>query len=184
MSTTTAKQSAEKLSQTTQEAVKATQEAVTKLADTSTKAAQKTTEQTSQAVSKIISFAAQQSSNNNSTLVDSFEQVSSFFRDNLKAFTKANADAISGVESLTKQVFALAQSQMESAISLQKSLASSKTLRDAMETQMEYAKSAYESGITELTKLSESVIKISNKSAEPIQNRINSVIEKSLKSAA
>jgi phasin family protein len=104
-------------------------------------------------------------------------------RENLNAITKSNADLLAGFEAITKQIFSFAQSQLESSLSLQKSLVGSKNLRDAFETQLEYAKSSYEQGINELTKISENVLKVANQSAEPIQSRINNTIEKAFKSS-
>ncbi|MBU3655977.1 MAG: hypothetical protein FGM23_06445 [Alphaproteobacteria bacterium] len=168
---------AEALSATTQEAI---QGAIAN----GVKAAQTSSAEAAKAATKIVNLVAQNTSKANSTMVESFDGISSFMRENLNAISKSSADLIAGCESILKQCFSFAQSQLESSLSAQKELVNCKNLRDVFETQAEFARNSYEQGVSEMTKISESLIKITNQSAEPIQARINVSIEKAFKSAA
>lgn len=105
--------------------------------------------------------------------------------DDMAAFSKATMDAFiqsgsilfHGLEELTRSIVGATQSQVESGMTAAKSLISAKTLTEFTDLQNAYAKSAFDSVLSEATKLSELALKVTTDAVEPLNARVSAAIE-------
>ena len=106
--------------------------------------------------------------------------------DELVAFAKGNVDAVfasaaifaQGTEQLTRAWFALHQSAAEQAAEATRSLFAAKTLRQVVDLQSTYTKTAFDGFVAESSKLSELGLKVTNDAVAPIAARVNVAVEK------
>ncbi len=110
----------------------------------------------------------------------------------LKAMTEANVNAAmksssvmaKGFEVMGRQVAAIAQANVESALATAKKLASCKNLQEATEVQAAFTKGAIDSWRAEGTKLTEISTKMSTEALQPLSARFAQMIEKAGKPAS
>jgi phasin family protein len=105
------------------------------------------------------------------------DDVAAFGKSNVEAVIQSGSIFFHGLEELTKTLVSLTQSQVESSMSVAKSLIAAKTLTEFTDLQNSYAKSAFDNAVSEATRLSELAIKITNESIEPISARVTAAIE-------
>lgn len=105
--------------------------------------------------------------------------------DDLVAFTKGNVDAVfasaavfaQGTEQLTRAWFALQHGAAEQAAEATRSLFAAKTLREVVDLQSTYTKTAFDGLVAESSKLSEMGLKVTNDAVAPIAARVNVAVE-------
>jgi phasin family protein len=105
--------------------------------------------------------------------------------DDLVAFTKGNVDAVfasasifaQGTEQLTRAWFALQHGAAEQAAEATRSLFAAKTLRQVVDLQSAYTKTAFDGLVAESSKLSELGLKVTNDAVAPIAARVNVAVE-------
>jgi phasin family protein len=111
------------------------------------------------------------------------EEFVSFGQGNVEAFVKSGQIWAAGVQDLTKQVAATAQASFEESMSTFKALSSVKSLKDAMDLQASFARSALEKTMTETGKLTDASFKLTEQALAPITARMTVAVEKFAKSA-
>jgi phasin family protein len=105
--------------------------------------------------------------------------------DELVAFAKGNVDAVfasaaifaQGTEQLTRAWFALQHGAAEQAAEATRSLFAAKTLRQVVDLQSTYTKTAFDGFVAESSKLSELGLKVTNDAVAPIAARVNVAVE-------
>jgi phasin family protein len=113
-----------------------------------------------------------------------YEDFAAFGKANLEAFVQANTLFAKGIESLSKEVVSLTQSSLESSTAATKAIFAAKTLKDVIELQADFAKTAFEKMVANSTKLGEMSVKLATDSAAPIGARVTAASEKVMKPAA
>lgn len=106
--------------------------------------------------------------------------------DDLVALAKGNVDAIfasaavfaQGTEQLSRAWFALQHGAAEQAAEATRSLFAAKTLREVVDLQSSYTKTAFDGFVAESSKLSELGLKVTNDAVAPIAARVNVAVEK------
>jgi len=111
------------------------------------------------------------------------EELVSFSQGNMEAMIKAGQIWATGVQDLTKHVAAAAQASMEEGMSTIKALTSVKSLKDAIELQAAFARSAMEKTMTESGKLTDASMKLTEQAMAPITARVTIAVEKFAKAA-
>ncbi len=111
------------------------------------------------------------------------EDVTKFQKDNLEAVVSASNVYAKGFETFGKTWYALTQETVEASAAVAKALLGAKTLKEAVDLQTDFAKTAFDKFVAEGTKLSEMSIKVANEALEPINARVNVAVEKMLKPA-
>ena len=109
--------------------------------------------------------------------------------DDVAAYSKSNVDALiqagsiffRGMEELTRSMVGLTQSQVETNMSTAKALLAAKTLSEFTDLQNAYTKTAFDTAVTETTKLSELAVRITNEAIEPLNARMTATIEQMAK---
>jgi phasin family protein len=116
---------------------------------------------------------------------DNVEKMTSAFSD-MNTFAKGNIDALvesmtragKGVEEINTHVLAYSKSAMEEGVNTAKKIASVKSVQELIELNTNYAKTAIETHISELSKLSEVCAKTVKESFQPLNDRAAVAMEK------
>lgn len=109
--------------------------------------------------------------------VKSYDQILGFSKDTVEAYVKAANVAGKGAETLHNEIYGYSKATIEGSIANAKAVMASKSAHEAFELQTGFAKSAFESYISQLTKLSELMVATSKESFEPIQGRVQAWVD-------
>lgn len=113
-----------------------------------------------------------------------YDQFAAASKDNLEAVVASGNIVAKGVEGLSKEVFALAQSSFEASLNATKALFGVKSLREAIDLQAELSRSQFDKLTADSAKLAELSVKVANEAFQPIQARVNQAVEKMMKPIA
>jgi phasin family protein len=105
------------------------------------------------------------------------DDLTAFSKSNMDAFVKSGTVFVQGLEQLTRTLVGATQSQVESSMSVAKSLIAAKNLTEFTELQNAFAKSWFDTAVTDATKISELAIRVANDVAEPLSARLTAAIE-------
>ena len=97
---------------------------------------------------------------------------------NLEAVVASVTAATKGAEALGAQTFAYSKKAAEDQVAAAKSLAGAKSIQEVVELQTAYAKSALETYMAEVGKMSETVAASVKDSLKPLNERVTAVVEK------
>ncbi len=110
-------------------------------------------------------------------------EMTELTKGNVEALVASGKLAAKGAESMTQEAAEYGKKNFESATALFKSMAGVKSPTELFQLQSEYAKSSFDSAVSEMSKLSEAWVKLAGEIVQPISNRYAIASEK-LKSAA
>ncbi|MCS6922209.1 MAG: phasin family protein [Elioraea sp.] len=105
-----------------------------------------------------------------------FEAVVELGRGNLEAMLKATSVLTEGMQEIARTLLAAQQTAFDETMANAKALASAKSLREAMDLQMTFAKSAMDKLVAEAGKLSEHGAKLAEKAFAPVAERVNAAV--------
>jgi len=111
------------------------------------------------------------------------EQFAAFGQGNMEAFVKSGQIWAAGIQDLQKKFAATAQLSFEEAVSTMKALTTVKSVKDAVELQANYARTAMERTIAESGKLTDFTFKLTEQALAPITARVSLAVEKFAKPA-
>ena len=109
--------------------------------------------------------------------VKNYDQFLGYGKDTVEAYVKSANAAGKGAETLHNEIYAYSKQSIEDSIAAAKALLGSKSVHEAFELQTDYAKSAFDAYVSELTKLSELVVSTTKETFEPIQGRVAAWVE-------
>src|SRR5438045_1374275 len=109
--------------------------------------------------------------------VKGYDQFWDYGRDTVEAYAKAANVAGKGVETLHNEIYAYSKQSVEESISVAKAVFGSKSVHEAFEVQSDFVKSAFESYVSELTKLSEIMFATTKEALNPLQGRVQAWAE-------
>ncbi|MGO4721734.1 MULTISPECIES: phasin family protein [unclassified Inquilinus] len=107
-----------------------------------------------------------------------FDDLVTLAKGNVDAFFASAAVFAQGTEQLSRAWFALQQGAAEQAAEATRSLFAAKTLREVVDLQSTYSKTAFDGFVAESSKLSELGLKVTNDAVAPIAARVNVAVEK------
>ena len=107
-----------------------------------------------------------------------YEDFVSLAKGNVDAFFASATVFAQGTEQLSRAWFALQQGAAEQAAAATRSLFAAKTLREVVDLQSTYSKTAFDGFVAESSKLSELGLKVTNDAVAPIAARVNVAVEK------
>lgn len=105
------------------------------------------------------------------------EDLVTFGQGNVEAFVKSGQILVAGVQDLTKQVAASAQASFGEALGTFKAIASARSVREALDLQAGYARSALETAVARSGLVTDSTLKLTERVAAPIAARVSLVVE-------
>ncbi len=109
------------------------------------------------------------------------EEFVTFGQGNMEAFVKSGQIWAAGVQDLQKQFAATAQASFDESMSTFKALTSVKSLKDAIDLQTSFARSAMEKTMAESGRLTEASLKLTEQAMAPITARVTLAVEKMVK---
>ena len=113
-----------------------------------------------------------------------YEEIAAFGKANIDAFIQANTVLTKGIETISKEVMSLTQSQLESTAASAKAIFAARTLKDFVELNADFTKTHFDKLVANSTKLGELSAKVATDAFAPISARVTSVVEKAAKPAA
>jgi len=142
-----------------------------------------------QPMEKMMTFTKEQMEKTAAAAKDQFEKVTTVARknyDEMAVFGKANVDAVvkagaiyaKGVEEFSRAMMGLSQIHYETTMTTAKAVMGATSLRQVIDLQSEFAKTAVDKTLAETTKLSELARKVATETMEPIQARVTVAVEK------
>jgi phasin family protein len=106
------------------------------------------------------------------------EEATELTKGNVEALVASSKIAAKGVETLSQEAADYGRRSFEDASAALKSFAEVKSPTDFFRLQSEFAKSAFDSMVSESSKLSEAVIKLAGDVAQPLTNRYSVAAER------
>lgn len=113
-----------------------------------------------------------------------FDDFVALARGNVDAVFASAAVVAQGAEQLSRAWFALQHGAAEQAAEATRSLFAAKTVREIVDLQSTYTKTAFDGFVAESSKLSELGLKVTNDAVAPIAARVNVAVEKLAKPIA
>jgi phasin family protein len=109
--------------------------------------------------------------------IAAYDNVASYGKDTAEAYMKSAAIAGKGIESINSELYSYSKGAIEESIAAGKALLGSKSVHEAFELQTDFAKSAFESYVGELTKFGELFTATAKNSFAPLQGRYQAWVD-------
>jgi phasin family protein len=120
----------------------------------------------------------------NHAMKDSFEksiatwtQMNDHSKKNLEAMIASMTAAAKGAETVGARAMAFSKKSMEGQVAAAKALSSAKSLQEAVELQTTFAKTAFETYISEINEISEITSASMKESLSPLNERVTALVE-------
>ena len=98
-------------------------------------------------------------------------------KETAEAVTKSATTAGKGIETINGEIYAYSKSSIENAVAASKAVMGSKSVHEAFEFQTDFAKSAFEAYVAELSKISELATATSKDAYAPFKGRVQAWLE-------
>jgi phasin family protein len=106
-----------------------------------------------------------------------FEDVTQFGQDNVEAMVASSKVMAKAAEEMNAEVIAYSKKSYEDSMAAAKEIASSKSVSEFVEKQTSFAKTSFESFVTEATKLNEMYSQAAKQAFGPINARFTAAAE-------
>ena len=100
-----------------------------------------------------------------------------YSKDTAEAVTKSATVAGKGIESINSEIYSFSKQSIEDAVSATKAVLGSKSVHEAFEFQTDYAKSAFEAYVGELSKISELATSATKETFAPFKGRVQAWLD-------
>ncbi|ADL00773.1 hypothetical protein MMB232_01405 [Brevundimonas subvibrioides] len=107
----------------------------------------------------------------------SMAELSAHSKQNLEALTASATAAQKGVEALSAQALSYSKSSWENGVAAAQTIAKARSVQELIELQTNYAKSAMETYLSEVTKMTETLTGSVKDSFKPINERVTATVE-------
>jgi len=111
------------------------------------------------------------------SMMKTTEEFVAFSQANMEAFVRSGQIWSAGMQDLTKQIASSAKASFDESVSTFKAISSAKSVKEAMELQSSFAKSALEKMMAESNKLTDASIKLTEETLAPITARVGVAVE-------
>ncbi|HYD31680.1 MAG TPA: phasin family protein [Azospirillaceae bacterium] len=105
------------------------------------------------------------------------DELTRFNKENVDAFVRSGTIVAQGAEAVSKAMAAYAQSSLEQSFATGKALLGVRNVGDLITLQTSYAKSSFDSLLTESSRLSELTVKMTQDAFGPINARFSAAVE-------
>jgi phasin family protein len=109
--------------------------------------------------------------------VKNYDQFVGFGKENVEAYVKSANVAGKGVETLNNEIYGYSKQSIEGSIAATKALMGAKSVHEAFELQSDFAKTAFDAYIGEMTKITEMFTATAKEAFEPLQSRYQAWVE-------
>ena len=112
----------------------------------------------------------------------SLDEMSTMAKGNVEALLASTKAATAGLEAIAHQVADFSRKSFEETTAAARAMTTVKTPNELMQLQSDFAKTQFDAAVAELSKLSETMVKLAGEVFEPVQNRVALATDK-IKSA-
>ena len=109
--------------------------------------------------------------------VKNYDTVLGYGKDTVEAYMKSATVAGKGIESINSEIYSYSKQSIEDAVAASKAVMGSKSVHEAFEFQTDFAKSTFESYVSELTKISELATSATKDAYEPFKGRVQAWLD-------
>jgi phasin family protein len=113
-----------------------------------------------------------------------YGEMTDFGKDTVEAFVAASSATAKAVEAINAEVLAFSKTAFEDSVAAAKAVLAAKTLKEVVDLQTEFAKTAFESYVQQSSKLGEMTAKLTQEAMQPISARFQAAVEKFAKPLA
>jgi phasin family protein len=106
-----------------------------------------------------------------------YDAVLGYSKDNAEAVMKSATVAGKGVETINSEIYSYSKQSIEDTVAATKAVLGSKSIHEAFEFQTDFAKSAFEAYVAELSKLSELSTTVAKDSFAPFKGRVQAWLD-------
>ena len=105
------------------------------------------------------------------------EQFITFGQGNIEALVKSSQVVATGLQDISKQIAANAQSAMDESLSTFRALAGVRSIKEAMDLQANFARTSIEKAVSQTGQITEASFKLAEQAYEPIVGRVTLAVE-------
>src|SRR5579862_7899634 len=109
--------------------------------------------------------------------VKSYDHILGYGKETVEAYMKAANAAGKGAETLHNELYAYSKQSVEDSIAAAKAILGSKSAHEAFELQTDFAKTAFDAYVGNITKISEIFMSATKETFEPLQGRVQAWVE-------
>jgi phasin family protein len=109
--------------------------------------------------------------------VKNYDQIVGYGKETVGAYVKSANAAGNGAEALHNELYAYSKQSIEDSIAAAKALLGAKSVHEAFELQSDFAKTAFEAYVGQLTKFSELFVATTKEALEPLQGRVEAWVD-------
>lgn len=106
-----------------------------------------------------------------------YDAVVSYNKDTAEAVMKSATTAGKGIESINSEIYSYSKQSIEDGVAATKAVLGSKSVHEAFEFQTDYAKSAFEAYVAELSKISELATAATKETYAPFKGRVQAWLD-------
>lgn len=106
-----------------------------------------------------------------------YDAVVSYNKDTAEAVMKSATTAGKGIESINSEIYSYSKQSIEDSVAATKAVLGSKSVHEAFEFQTDYAKSAFEAYVAELSKISELATAATKDTYAPFKGRVQAWLD-------
>jgi hypothetical protein len=128
-------------------------------------------------------IAREQSEKVSKTMADTYQDANSAFKANMNCFAQATNIYARSCETISREMFSFCQNMFESNVAAMRNIMSCRNAQEALDIQTNLAKNNIENTISECTRISQLAFEAANKSFQPIQEQINTNVDRFAKAA-
>ena len=136
-----------------------------------TKTAEKTTDTVKNQAQAAFEQAAGRTREAMDRGVKSFDELNEFARGNIEAFVQAGKAAAQGFETLAQGAVEFSKKNLEEGTAAVRTLTAAKTPNEFFTASNDYAKSYFDGVVAEMSRVTETSLKVMGEVFEPLQNR-------------
>jgi phasin family protein len=145
------------------------------MATTTTRTAKSAAETVSATAEAAVAQGTQSVRENVERAMAAASEMNSFGKENFEALVASSTAATKGLEVISARAVAYSKTALEAHMSAAKSIMTSKSVQELVEKQSEYARSAFDGYVAELTSLSDLMSGFAKDAMKPLNERVNAV---------
>ncbi|HEY5239136.1 MAG TPA: TIGR01841 family phasin [Rhizomicrobium sp.] len=109
--------------------------------------------------------------------VKGYDQVLGYSKDTVEAYVKSANAAGKGAETLHSEIYSYSKQSIEDSIAAAKAVLAAKSVHEAFELQTDFAKTAFDTYVGQMTKIGEIFTSATKQTFEPLQGRVQAWVE-------
>ena len=109
--------------------------------------------------------------------VKNYDQFLGYGKETVEAYMKSANVAGKGVETLHSEIYAFSKQSIEESLAATKAVLGSKSVHEAFELQTDFAKTAFDAYVGQMTRLGEIFTSTTKETIQPLQSRVQAWVD-------